>query len=301
MDVEEPKELIPEEDEVIFEESLEESLSDSDEEELEDIDLSDQDDPQFCTEYVNDIIDYLREREIKDRVSPNYMEKQPDINAKHRTILVDWMSDVCVKFSLLSETLFLASNVLDKYLASKAVARQKLQLVGVTAMLIASKYEEIYTPEINDFVWITAQAFTAEEIIKMERNILVTLDFHLNYALPLHFLRRWSKAAHSDSKVHTLCKYLIELSILDYDLLQFLPSMIAASAVFIARKMCGILPPWTHTLEHYSGFTATDVLPCARLLNQLLLKQATSKFQATRVKYSSEKFLGVALIPPVQF
>ena len=126
----------------------------------------------------------------------------------------------------------------------KAVARQKLQLVGITAMLLASKYEEIYTPEVRDFIWITAKAYTREEVLNMERNILVTLNFNLSTPTPLHFLRRFSKAARSDSKIHTLSKYITELSLLEYKMLEYLPSQIAAAAVYISRKMCGISPLW---------------------------------------------------------
>lgn len=74
------------------------------------------------------------------------------------------------------------------------VSRSKLQLVGVTAMLVASKYEEMYAPEIADFVYITDNAYSKSDIRKMEILILKTLEFNLGRPLPLHFLRRNSKA-----------------------------------------------------------------------------------------------------------
>jgi cyclin B len=82
-----------------------------------------------------------------------------EINAGHRTILIDWLSDVGLKFKLLTETLFLTVWIMDKYLSTKpGVARKKLQLVGTTSMLVAAKYEEIYTPEVKDYAWITGHA-----------------------------------------------------------------------------------------------------------------------------------------------
>lgn len=74
------------------------------------------------------------------------------------------------------------------------VDKSKLQLVGVTAMLIASKYEEMYAPEVGDFVFITDNTYSSEEIRKMERHMLRTLDYSLGTPLCLHFLRRYSRA-----------------------------------------------------------------------------------------------------------
>jgi hypothetical protein len=92
-------------------------------------------------------------------------QMQTDINEKMRAILVDWLIDVHLKFKLLPETLYLTVEYIDRYLNKEPVTRKKLQLVGVTAMLIASKYEEIYAPEIRDFVYITDKAYTKEEIL----------------------------------------------------------------------------------------------------------------------------------------
>lgn len=88
----------------------------------------------------------------------NYMKQQSDINEKMRGILVDWLIEVHLKFKLLPETLYLTVSTIDRYLSLADVHRSKLQLVGVTAMLIACKYEEIYPPEVRDFVYITDKA-----------------------------------------------------------------------------------------------------------------------------------------------
>jgi cyclin B len=101
-----------------------------------------------------------------------YMNNQNDINEKMRAILVDWLIEVHHKFKLLPETLFLTINLIDRYLERQVIHRTKLQLVGVTAMLIASKYEEIYAPEVRDFVYITDKAYEKDEILKQEYDLL---------------------------------------------------------------------------------------------------------------------------------
>eukprot|EP01116_Phalansterium_solitarium_P012170 TRINITY_DN2820_c0_g2_i1.p1 TRINITY_DN2820_c0_g2~~TRINITY_DN2820_c0_g2_i1.p1 ORF type:complete len:419 (+),score=174.31 TRINITY_DN2820_c0_g2_i1:33-1259(+) len=276
-------------------------FNEEDPEDDDDIDKYDHDDPQFCTEYVPYIFAYWRKLEVKDACSPRYMDKQVDITAKHRTILVDWMAEVIVKFRLMAETMFLAVNIIDRFLQQKAVARQKLQLVGITAMLIASKFEEIYTPEVNDFIWITAKAYTREEVLKMERLILVTLEFNLAVATPLHFLRRFSKAARSDSRIHTLSKYISELSLVEYGMLEFLPSHVAAAAVYIARKMTvADTEPvtWTKSLHKHSQYSEEQIMPCVLALNELV-QNAKLKYKATHRKYACPKLLSVSEIMPV--
>ncbi len=96
------------------------------------------------------------------------MSWQPDINEKMRAILIDWLVEVHLKFKLVPETLYLTVNLIDRYLEKVDVMREKLQLVGVTAMLIASKYEEIYAPEVQDFVYITDKAYSKQEILDCE-------------------------------------------------------------------------------------------------------------------------------------
>ena len=107
------------------------------------------------------------------------MERQEDINEKMRAILIDWLVEVHLKFKLVPESLYLTVNLIDRFLEKEQVNRQRLQLVGVTAMLIACKYEEIYPPIVKDFVYITDNAYTKEEILEMERKMLQTLDFNI--------------------------------------------------------------------------------------------------------------------------
>ena len=127
------------------------------------------------------------------------MKSQSDINESMRAILVDWMVEVHLKFKLLSETLFLTVNIIDRYLSLKGISRQRLQLVGVAAMLISTKYEEIYPPTVKDFVYITDEAYTKEEVLEMESDILQTLDFDLQQTSQYRFLERYTKVMKCDS------------------------------------------------------------------------------------------------------
>jgi hypothetical protein len=265
---------------------------------VDDIDDADRDDEMQVAEYVNEIYQYLYEKERKCAPGPDVLVRQKEISAKMRGILVDWLVEVHELFKLISETLYLTMHIVDKYLSSKYVSKPKLQLVGVTAMLIACKFEEIYAPEIKDFIYITDGAYSEQHILDMEHEILEVLDFNLSYPTPLLFLRRFSKAAGSDYRVHTLCKYFIEISMVDVRLLNFYPSQIAAASVYIARRMANMNQIWTSNLQYYTGYSVKDLENCILSLNQALIKYSHSaNLQTIYTKYADEKYGQVSLIP----
>lgn len=116
-------------------------------------------------------------------------------------------------------------------------------------MLIASKYEEIYAPEVRDFVYITDKAYTKEEILKTEYKILATLDFNITSSSSLRLVERYINLAGADEIVENLSKYLIELPLIEYKMLKFSPSMIAAGAIYLAMKILKRENPWNRHLK----------------------------------------------------
>jgi G2/mitotic-specific cyclin-B, other len=110
-----------------------------------------------------------------------------------RQMLIGWLVEVHLKFKLLPETLFLTVNLIDRYTQIKQVSKIEYQLLGITAMLVASKYEEIYPPEIRDFIYMTDKAYTKDQVLTMERDILYSLDFKITTPSIFRFLERFSK------------------------------------------------------------------------------------------------------------
>jgi hypothetical protein len=182
--------------------------------------------------------------------NPDYMDDQKDLQWKMRGILVDWLVEVHHKFRLLPETLFLAINIIDRFLSLRVVSLQKLQLVGLTSMFIASKYEEVMAPSIQNFIYMADGGYTDEEILKAERYILQVLEFGLHYPNPLNFLRRCSKADNYDIQTRTLAKYLMEVALVDHRFLQYPPSNVAASSLYLSRTMLD-RPEWVRSLRHW--------------------------------------------------
>ncbi|KAM4630297.1 G2/mitotic-specific cyclin-B2-like [Polymixia lowei] len=267
---------------------------------VDDIDENDSDMPQLCSQYVKDIYAYLHVLEGQQMVRPKYMQGY-EITERMRALLIDWLIQVHSRFQLLQETLYLTVAILDRFLQVQPVSRRKLQLVGVTAMLVASKYEEMYSPEVADFAYITDNAFTKAQILQMEQLVLHCLDFNLGRPLPLHFLRRASKAASSNVEKHTLAKYLMELTLIDYDMVHYRPSEIAAASLCLSQLLLDGLA-WSATQQHYSTYTESHLQPIMKHIakNVVIVNEGKTKFQAVKNKYSSSKLMRISLIPQLK-
>ncbi|KAG9141546.1 hypothetical protein Leryth_019066 [Lithospermum erythrorhizon] len=122
-------------------------LSNKPEDQIADIDAADVNNELAVVEYIDDMHKFYKLAETETRVH-DYIDSQHELNAKMRAILIDWLVEVHTKFELNPETLYLTVNIVDRYLAKKQTSRRELQLVGLGSMLIASKYEEIWAPEV---------------------------------------------------------------------------------------------------------------------------------------------------------
>ncbi len=223
------------------------------------------------------------------------IKMQTDINEKMRAILIDWLVDVHLKFKLLPETFYLTVNLIDRYLGQVLIARQKLQLVGVAAMLIASKYEEIYPPEVKDFEYVTDRAYNKQEILDMEGKILSSLNFNLTTPSSYRFLERYSRVAGFDDRSFNLARYLIELASIEYKMMKYTPSNLACSAIYLVNKLQK-KEGWSELMLKHGKYTETQLRPCAKDLCILLQNASKNNLQAVRRKFSSAKYLEVAKI-----
>ncbi|KAH9714701.1 cyclin-A2-4 [Citrus sinensis] len=264
---------------------------------------SDHTDPQLCSLYAADIYSNLQVAELNRRPFPNFMETvQRDITQAMRGILVDWLVEVSEEYKLVPDTLYMTVYLIDWFLCQNYIERQRLQLLGITCMLIASKYEEICAPRVEEFCFITDNTYSREEVLKMESQVLKCLGFQLFVPTTKTFLRRFLRAAQVSYKspsleLEYLANFLAELSLVDYGFLKFIPSIIAASAVFLARwTMDQSSHPWNATLEHYTSYKASDLKVSAFALQDLQLNTNGCPLNAIRMKYRQEKFKYVAAL-----
>ncbi|KAL0702046.1 hypothetical protein Bca4012_058168 [Brassica carinata] len=258
----------------------------NDDDEVDDID-SNLVDPQLCGVFACDIYEHLRSSEVKKRPAFDYMERvQSNINATMRTILVDWLVEVAEEYRLLPETLYLAVNCLDRYLSGNVITKQNLQLLGVSCIMIAAKYEEVCVPQVESFCYITDNTYSRNECV-----FPADVDLYKWW-----LIRRFVRAAKGKTEVpsllfESLASYLSELSLLDYAMLRYAPSLVAASAVFLAQYILHpSTKPWSSTLERYTSYRAKHLEGCVKNLLQLCHESPSADVVAVRKKYSQDKY-----------
>ncbi|KAF6135242.1 hypothetical protein GIB67_035313 [Kingdonia uniflora] len=270
-------------------------------------------DPQLCATIACDIYKHLRAIENKKRPSMNFMETvQKDINPSMRAILVDWLVEVAEEYRLVPDTLYLTVNYIDRYLSGNLMNRQRLQLLGIACMMVAAKYEEICAPQVEEFCYITDNTYVKKEVLDMESSVLSYLKFEVTAPTVKCFLRRFVHVAQGSNEVPSLqleclANYVAELSLLEYSMLCYSPSLVAASTIFLSRLI--LLPtkrPWNATLSHYTLYKPSQLRECVGALHRLFCNSPTTTLPAVRDKYSQHKYKFVATkscppLIPVEF
>jgi len=135
------------------------------------------------------------------------------------------------------------------------VPRSEYQLLGVTAMLIACKYEEIYCPKIEDFVDITDNTYTRGQILDQEFKILRALKFEITFPTIFRLLERYHQIVLGSKESLLLACYVSELCLIDVKMNKWAPSRIASSSLYLSMKMLKLPDPWSSEIASVCQLT----------------------------------------------
>ena len=261
---------------------------------------------QIPKEYINKIYyNLLKEEEgINPKPKYNYMKEQKEINEKMRSILIDWLIDVHHKFRFSDETLFMTVFIIDRYLSVNQITKLKLQLLGITSLLIACKHEEIDLPKIDDFIYITDNAYVKDEVIRMENYVLKVLNFELLYPSPIKFYEYLSIYFNFDKKMHLMGKYLMESFLVDIKCTKYKPSIISSACCYIVLKFFKFKNYqesydkkfYSLVTDDNSKYSEHDIKDCARDICLFVDNINKTKFLACQKKYSKPELEKVSIL-----
>lgn len=253
--------------------------------------------PTQCPEMIREITNMFFEKERTHLRDSTYLTaRQTEVTEKMRAIVVDWLIDVAIKFRNRPETFYLAVDIMDRYLSVCSTTRAQLQLVGITSLLIAAKHEEMWAPDVRECIKITANTYDRESILSMERNICTALCFRFTVPTAHPFLERLLQVSNADHVTRCAAYYFLEHAMMNYGMLTYLPSTVAASAMYLANVLLQRFPHWPRDLEYYSRARVGDIRPCASVLLRYAHHVAGARYQAVRRKYSSAKYCEITQI-----
>ncbi|XP_004606623.2 G2/mitotic-specific cyclin-B3 [Sorex araneus] len=254
-------------------------------------------DPVFNTVYAKDIFRYMKEREEKFKVN-QYMPGQADISSDMRATLVDWLVELQVTFEMSHETLYLAVKLIDLYLMEVICRKEKLQLLGSTAFLVAAKFEEPKPPCMEDFLYVCDDMYSRHEMINMEIKVLQTLDFDINIPIAYHFLHAYAKFVPTNKQTVTLSHFICELTLQNYAFIEAKASKLAAASYLLSLYINN-LKNKAPALETCSGYKISELYSLVLQLNILLSLSPTEDLKSIKLKYSHKVFFHVARTPPM--
>ena len=262
---------------------------------------------QIPKDYLNIIYYNLLIEENENRkyfkAEYNYMNNQKEINEQMRSILIDWIIDVHGKFGFCDETLYMTVSIIDRYSSIKKITRNEYQCLGITALMIACKHEEINVPKVEDFIYITDNAYNKEEVFNMEIDILDKLNYNLLYPSPIKFFEYLSLHFDFDKKKHFLGKYLMETFLLNLVSIKFKPSIIACACTYIVMKFFKMKnykesysKKW-YMIEGKEGFEIDNgckVKDCAQELCNFVDNINNTNYLSCQKKYSTDDYCNIS-------
>jgi len=255
-------------------------------------------------EYSQEAFVYLKEMEQIFTIPTDYLDNGP-INKNMRMILVDWLIQVQHHLRVSQESLYLSVSILDYVLHKRDVDPDKLQLVGITSLLIATKIEEYYPAEINKLLHLTENSYSRVDVVNLERVLLQILEFKAYIPSPQVFLLRYARAALKcgDDQFYETCSFIIDTHLVLPDHSCILPSELAGSAVLLAQLLYKLSSAsgskeeespsakeiWTPTLEFFSNLSLPELLPTSlEMVKQMIRSCADNyKYRGAIGKYQS--------------
>jgi len=218
-------------------------------------------------DYTKRVYSNLRLAEIRFSIkSSNILTKSPELSFEKRSLLIDWLHEVSQEYDLKWQTLLLGVQIIDHYLQKTCVAERFLQLVGMTALLISAKMEEVQPLSGSQLVYISDHSYNIKELIRMEQKLLNVLEWNVTFPTPYDFLSHLFVFFNNDKSIEMHSKFFIDIFLQEQSYLFYDPSEVAAGALLMAvlydRKY-----KWSDEVVEYTGFSHESLYSLCRQLN----------------------------------
>lgn len=246
-------------------------------------------DIEMCAEYAEEIVRYMQELEGKWIIPINYLDEQTEVSETSRSILVDWLINVQVHLMFSEETIMLTIKLLDVFLLQQDIQLDNLQLLGVACFFVAAKFFEQNIPKVSQLIYLTDYSYTKRQLLVMEQLVLQLANFELSIPTPIVFLGRFLLAEPHKREISDMCKYLMNLALIDHEFVEHRSSEITSACLLLSRFILqggNGDEAWTPGLIYYTGYKRTQLDNCVRRLATKLLEADMSEYQGPRRKFA---------------
>ena len=251
-------------------------------------------------DYGDDIFRYLIKSEkvnICDYANKDIFDLQDKkyFNEKNRSIIFNWLVKNNFKWKLKDDTIFMAMNLMDRYISKYPTKNSEFQLIGISSYLIASKYEDIYPPYLDDLSQICNYIYSNDDIIKKEYEILSGLNFDILYNSSYKYLTFLHSVTDKENmKLLYLAQFILELTLENLEILEHSQCLRAISALFLAKKILQIKKSWNN-LKLYYKYDESEIKKVQKKMIGLLNKVIKSKAKnSVYEKFESSKYKSVS-------
>lgn len=195
-----------------------------------------EDDPRLIPQLSSQIYRYLRRVECLHEAGANYLSRQSEIDAGKRSISIDWLLRLSHEMRLKRDTFYLATSMIDRYLELKVIPLNQLDKLTLSCLFCAAKYEEMVFPTIKDFVYLSDNTLTEDDIFGWEVHILETLGWRMTHCHPMTFIDELAKGMNLAPRMYHFAQFLVEIMIYKGYNCQYKNSLIGSSVLYICLQ-----------------------------------------------------------------
>ncbi|KAM0880088.1 hypothetical protein ACQ4PT_033796 [Festuca glaucescens] len=234
---------------------------------------------RLCSDYEDDIDANLRrtERSPEERPRPDYLKtvQQDRVTPSDRAHMIEWMDEFVRQHELVDGTLHHAVAYVDRVLSVRAMRKHtdhELHLLGATAVFVAAKYEDgqrtLAKLDPDKVAWYIGRIATRKEVLDMERRMVAALRYQLGGPTAHTFVSRFTKHPQEGEedlkKIQRMAHHLADESLRNYACLGYLPSVVASSAIFLARSALNPpdVPAWSTEMQELTGYDVMNLAGC---------------------------------------
>ncbi|KAJ9126994.1 hypothetical protein QFC24_001225 [Naganishia onofrii] len=236
----------------------------------------------FEDEYQDEVTEYMHSMESTTLASAELMDMQPELQWYMRPFLVDFLIEIHQQFRLRPEVLYLAMNIVDRYVSKRVVYKKHYQLVGCAALWIAAKFEDAKdrVPTVRELADMCCKAYDETAFIQMEGHVLQTIGWTIGHPTAEAWMRMACMGNDKeDTRTQHIARFLMELTLFHREFVGVKPSVLAAGSLMVARFICGLHRHPVHRDEE-------DIIKVARLLDICLGEHLKDVSQIVIDKYA---------------